>query len=56
MSSRAQWKMIHTLNTCTKGQLSTNELMDMGVDCYNDTIQELWPLRVLSWLTRQQEI
>jgi hypothetical protein len=41
MSYRAQWKMIHTLNTCTKGQLSTNELIDMGVDCYNDTIQEL---------------
>ena len=41
MSYRAQWEMVHALNTCLKGQLTVPELNDLGIDCYNDTIQEL---------------
>lgn len=41
MSHRDQWKMIHALNTSKKGELHETELLDMGVDCYPDTIQLL---------------
>lgn len=38
MSYRDQWKMLHLLNTSKKGRLSADELREMGVDCYNDTV------------------
>lgn len=33
--------MLHLLNTSKKGELTEAELIDMGVDCYPDTIQFL---------------
>lgn len=42
MGHRSQWKMIHTLNTCSKGQLTLKELNDIGINCFDDTISELF--------------
>lgn len=41
MSYRAEWKMLHVLNTCKKGMLSEQELFGMGIDCNPDTIFKL---------------
>jgi hypothetical protein len=41
MAYRDQWKMLHLLNTSMRGALKETELIEMGVDCYPDTIQLL---------------
>lgn len=41
MSYRDQWKMLHVLNTSKRGVLNESELIDMGIDCFPDTIQYL---------------
>lgn len=41
MKIKSQWKMIHTLNTCTNGKLSYEDLRKLGIDCYDDTISIL---------------
>ena len=41
MSNRAQWKMIHTLNTCNTGKMTVAELAELGIVCFDDTIREL---------------
>ena len=38
MSAREQWKMIHVLNTSAKPKLNSDELAQLNIDCYNDTI------------------
>ncbi|HRP56130.1 hypothetical protein [Agriterribacter sp.] len=41
MAYRDQWKMLHLLNTSMHGALKETELIEMGIDCYPDTIQYL---------------
>ena len=41
MAYRDQWKMLHLLNTSMRGTLKETELIEMGIDCYPDTIQYL---------------
>jgi hypothetical protein len=41
MAYRDQWKMLHLLNTSMRGALKETELIEMGIDCYPDTIQYL---------------
>ncbi|MES2848107.1 MAG: hypothetical protein V4685_03565 [Bacteroidota bacterium] len=41
MSERAQWKMIHVLNTCNSGRMTEAELAELGIVCYTDTIVQL---------------
>lgn len=41
MAYRDQWKMLHVLNTSKKGILQESELIELGIDCYPDTIQYL---------------
>ncbi|HRQ49521.1 MAG TPA: hypothetical protein PLR74_03240 [Agriterribacter sp.] len=41
MAYREQWKMLHLLNTSMRGALKETELIEMGIDCYPDTIQYL---------------
>lgn len=38
MAYRDQWKMLHSLNTSKRGALNETELIEMGIDCYPDTI------------------
>jgi hypothetical protein len=38
MSARDIWKMLHLLNNTSRSELSTQELFDAGVDCYQDTL------------------
>jgi hypothetical protein len=47
MSERMMWKMIHLLYLSPKPKLSGTELADVGVDCYQDTIQELLSAKVV---------
>jgi hypothetical protein len=44
MSYRAEWKMLHVLNTCKQARLSHQELVDMGIDCVPDTIIKMCDL------------
>jgi hypothetical protein len=41
MSARDMWKMVHLLNNTNRPGLTTQELREAGVDCYNDTLMEL---------------
>jgi hypothetical protein len=41
MSDRDKWKMLHLLNVFGRPHLTVQELGDMGIHCYVDTIQEL---------------
>ena len=41
MAYRDQWKMLHLLNTSIRGALTETELIEMGIDCYPDTIHYL---------------
>jgi hypothetical protein len=41
MSARDMWKMLHLLNNTRRKGLTTEELADAGVDCYNDTLAEM---------------
>lgn len=41
MAYRDQWKMLHLLNTSKHGMLKESELVEMGIDCFPDTIQLL---------------
>src|SRR5689334_19340914 len=41
MSQRDMWKMLHLLNNTARPGLTTKELADAGVDCYQDTLMEL---------------
>ncbi|WP_191040582.1 hypothetical protein [Spirosoma validum] len=36
-----QWKMLHMLNTSRTGKLTEAELVEMGIDCHDDTVQLL---------------
>jgi len=41
MSVRDMWKMFHLLNNTSRDGLTREELRDVGVDCYSDTLMEL---------------
>jgi hypothetical protein len=43
MSDRAVWKMLHLLYTLPPGMkgLTDGELLDVGIDCYSDTVELL---------------
>jgi len=41
MAYRDQWKMLHLLNTSMRGALTETQLIEMGIDCYPDTIHYL---------------
>jgi hypothetical protein len=41
MSVRDMWKMFHLLNNTSRDGLTREELHDVGVDCYSDTLMEL---------------
>ena len=41
MSARDMWKMLHLLNNTSRDGLTREQLFDVGVDCYSDTLMEL---------------
>ena len=53
MSYRDQWKMIHLLNTCTKGKLTAKELDSMSVRCLGDTIYMLLDSNIVKCNNRE---
>jgi hypothetical protein len=41
MGYREEWKMLHVLNTSKNAKLTAQELAEMGIDCFGDTIMPL---------------
>ncbi len=53
MSYRDQWKMIHLLNTCSKGELTAADLEKMSVNCKVDTIYMLLDSKIVECNDRE---